>query len=382
MTQVCSDPGKSMRHVATVLFFLAFALTGGRPALADAGIIDRNSATLGSVQDADSIGFRNGSVIVAPIPFSNPTIGSGLVLGAGYLFSIDPGSKPSVIGIAGLRSDNGSMAGGAAINLFWNDNRWQLNLLYARADVNYDLFTSLATIPINQTGDLARAKLAYGVTPELSFGASIRYLDTIISPEVPGLPPIPPPFDQFLRTKYINYGLTSDWDKRDNSIYPTSGFYLQAEAFRGVAIEGILADYSKAYVNATKYFPIHENGVLVGRFSLCGSSDSAPFFDQCSLGGSDKFRGFSATEFLDLRSASAQIEYRHRFSKRLGAVAFGGVGKVGPNYSDFDVGSVQAAYGIGARYRVSKKFPLDFSVDVARNSQSDNTVYVYVGQRF
>ena len=91
---------------------------------------------------------------------------------------------------------------------------------------------------------------------------------------------------------------------------------------------------------------------------------------------------FSATQFLDYNSASLQLEYRHRFTKRLGAVAFAGVGQVGPQFKDLDIGGNHSAVGVGGRYRVSKKFPVDFSVDVSRNSQRENTLYIYVGQRF
>jgi hypothetical protein len=38
--------------------------------------------------------------------------------------------------------------------------------------------------------------------------------------------------------------------------------------------------------------------------------------------------------------------------------------------------------GLGARLRVSKKFPVDFSVDVAVNREDEATTYVYLGQRF
>lgn len=123
-------------------------------------------------------------------------------------------------------------------------------------------------------------------------------------------------------------------------------------------------------------------GVLVAQILACTASDDTPFFDQCSLGSTDGFRAFSATQFLDLRSASIQVEYRQQFTKRLGMVAFGGVGMVGPNDKDLDIGGTHSAFGLGARYRVSKKFPLDFSVDLARNSLNENQLYVYVGQRF
>ncbi|TMV08808.1 hypothetical protein FGK63_06720 [Ruegeria sediminis] len=360
-----------------------FSVSAGMASAQDAhGVLDKHVSTLDDYSKDETVGFRRGSIVVAPIPFSNPTIGSGLVLGAGYLFQLDEGSDPSVIGAGGLRSDNGSMAGAAAINLNLADNRWNVEAIYGKADVQYDLFTSVGVLPIRQDGVLGRLSLSYGVTPDLSFGATFRYLDTTITPAFVGLPPIPPPFDQFLNVKIGNVGVVSDWGTRDDTIYPADGHILHFEATRGYALNGLVQDYSKSYANYTFYLSPWNRGVVATRFSLCAASSETPFFDQCGLGTIDAFRGFSATQFLDFRSASLQVELRQRISKRIGVVAFGGAGQAGSDFSDLDTGGTHTAYGIGARYRVSQKFPLDFSVDFSRNDQQEDNLYIYVGQRF
>jgi surface antigen Omp85-like protein len=375
-------PAKSGRAVLVALTIAAGLFAPAAARAQDQASLEKQLETLPDVGRDSDFGFRNGSVVVAPIPFSNPTIGSGLMLGAGYLFQTDAGSKPSMIGIGGLRSDNGSRGAGLMVNLAFDNNRWLFKSMFADADVRYELFTPVGDIPIRQDGTLARMSLSYGVTPELSFGAALRYLDTEISPNAPGFPPIPPPFNNFLNVEIASFGLVSEWDRRDDTIYATRGGYLQVEAFRNVALTGLVSDYDKFFANYTQYMKIGSSGVLVARVSTCASSTSTPFFDQCSLGATDAFRGFSATQFLDLRAASVQLEYRQQLTKRIGMVGFGGVGMVGPNYSDLEIGGTHSAFGIGARYRVSKKFPLDFAVDIARNSLNENQLYIYVGQRF
>lgn len=352
------------------------------PLIASPSALDKQIDTANSVRDNTDYGFRRGSLVVAPIPFSNPTIGSGLVLGAGYLFSIDPGSKPSVLGVAGLRSDNGTNGYGASFNLYFNDNRWLFESLFAAADARYDLFTSVGTLPLRQKGRLGRVSLSYGVTPQLSFGVEAGYLETDIDLDLDNLPPIPPPFDSFLSTELLDLGFVAQWDTRDDTIYPRSGFNLDIQASYGQALDSSLPDYSKGHANFTHYRSLGQSGVLAARASLCGASEEAPFFEQCWLGLTDAFRGFAATEYLGQRMASVQIEYRQRLSGRFHAVAFGGLGLVGPSWSDLHATGTHAAGGLGLRYRVSEKFPVDLSLDLARNDQSQNTVYVYVGQRF
>jgi len=346
------------------------------------GVIDDQFDAIPDVSEDSNVGFRNGSFIAAPIPFSNPTIGSGLVLGAGYLFSTDETSKPSMIGIAALRSDNGSQGIGLALNLAFNNNRWLFESMFAEADVNYDLYTPVDILPISQDGVFARMSLAYGVTPQLSFGGALRYLETTISPDVPGLPPIPPPFDSFLDVEIASIGVVADWDRRDDTIYATRGGILHAEAFHNVSLSRLGQDYDKAYATYTHHFKLGQSGVLVAHGTICGASSGTPFFDLCGIGVTDAFRGFSATQFIGQRSASLQVEYRHQFTKRFGMVAFGGSGLVGADSDDLDLDGAHNAGGLGVRYRVSKKFPVDFSVDVSHNDLGEDLLYIYVGQRF
>ncbi|MDA7964859.1 BamA/TamA family outer membrane protein [Ruegeria sp.] len=363
---------------------LATTVTVLTAPLAQAGSVtlEANVDPFDEAQEEAAIGFRNGSFIAVPIPFSDPTIGSGLTLGAGYLFQLDESSKPSLFGVAALRSSNGSQAYGGAANFAFDNNRWQIETLYAKANINYDLFTAAGQLPVTQDGDLARIELSYGFTPEISAGLAVRYLNTSVSLDGLGLPPIPPPFDQFLDMEIVTPTLVAAWDWRDDTIYPTSGFNLQTELAYSHTLTGLTGDYSKAFINFTHYWNPIPKGVIAARVSTCAASDETPFFDQCSLGGTDAFRGFPVTQFLDLRSASLQIEYRHQFTKRLGAVAFGGAGQTGDSYGDLSADGTHTAYGLGARYRVSQKFPVDFAVDWAHNDLGEDQLYIYVGQRF
>ncbi len=370
-----------MRHFDVTCLAL---LLGCASSAAHAGSVTLESNVDGfdETQAEASIGFRNGSFIAVPIPFSDPTIGSGLTLGAGYLYQLDAGSKPSLFGVAALRSSNGSQAYGGVANFAFDNNRWQIESLYAKANINYDLFTSAGQLPVTQDGDLARIELSYGFTSQLSAGLAVRYLDTSVRLDGFDLPPIPPPFNQFLNMRIVTPTLVASWDRRDDTIYPTTGSNLQAELSHSYTLEGVTGDYSKAFVNYTQYVSLSPKGVVAARVSTCAASQDTPFFDQCSLGSTDAFRGFPVTQFLNLRSASLQVEYRHRFTKRIGAVAFGGVGQTGDSFSVLSDGGTHSAVGLGVRYRVSKKFPVDFAVDWARNNLDEDQLYIYVGQRF
>lgn len=106
------------------------------------------------------------------------------------------------------------------------------------------------------------------------------------------------------------------------------------------------------------------------------------FFDLCSLGGTDNFRGYPFGEFLDESLLSVQMEYRGRWNNRFRYTIFADAGGVASGFDAFNGDAFEAAGGIGLRYRLSKKFPLDFSIDAAINSNGETMSYVYVGQRF
>ena len=358
-----------------------FLLTTVSPATAGSVTIEPGVEPFDSAQEEDTAGFKNGSVIAVPIPTSDPTLGSGLTVVAGYLFTIDEGSKPSGIGVAALRTSNGSEAYGLAANFAFDNNRWQVETLFADANINYDLFTTAGELPVRQDGQIIRAEFSYGIRPDLSVGIATRYLNTTVAPDADGIV-IPPPFDKFLNMEIISPAAVLQWDRRDDTIYPTRGFNLKAQASRNFTLSGITGDYSKGFVNYTHYFNPVDNGVIAARASTCMASTETPFFDQCSLGATDAFRGFPVTQFLDLRSVSLQVEYRHQFTKRFGAVAFAGAGQTGDSFSNLSSDGTHSAFGLGGRYRVSKKFPVDLSVDWARNDDSEDQLYIYVGQRF
>lgn len=373
--------GRLRLAVATVVALAAATLPLGS-ALAQSSqgtMVEQHLGNVESAAQEQRFGLRNGSFIAAPIPFNSPMIGAGLILGGGYVFQNSAQTRSSNFGLGGFRSENGSNGYGVAANLALRDNSWLIKLFYGQADVYYDLYTSLGPLPIEQTGTLGRIAVSRGLSERFSVGATLRYLETEITPTAGVLPPALRPTADL---ELANIGLVAEWDGRDDNTYPTRGTRIQAEATQGHSLGRIALDYTKAYANLDAFFPVTDTSVLATRLSVCGVSGAAPFFDKCSIGFNDAFRGFNSTRYIGERSVSAQVEFRQRLGKRLGVVVFAGAGVTGSSFGTLEQGGVHSAGGAGLRYRVSKKFPVDFSVDLARNDLGGELLYVYVGQRF
>ncbi|WP_254694243.1 BamA/TamA family outer membrane protein [Sulfitobacter sp. SK012] len=384
----CETPAVSekKRRVTYRSFVQAAAIVGfsslfiPQAATANPNIVDNRFNSVKSVQEKSDYGLRNGSFIVVPVPFTNPIVGAGLAIGGGYLFQLDPEAETSFIGLGGMASDNNSSAYGVAINLSFGSGS-SFNFALAEADLLYDLFVGPVEVPINQDGVLLNSGFDYGLTDTISVGAAVRYLDTTISLQTAGAS-IPADLIPDLGLELLSLGGKFEWDIRDDSDYPTGGARLNVAANFGTSLSGPSRDYLYASANFDAYHSLSETTVVAGRLSTCGASSNAPFFDKCSIGFSDGFRGFSPTQFYNTRLLSAQAEIRQRLGKRFGVVAFGGFGWTGPSFGSLTDNGLRAAGGLGVRYRVSQKFPIDFSVDMSMNNDSEDFLYIYVGQRF
>lgn len=367
----------TVRSWVFALVCFVFLLLIALPATAQDTLSDAMVRNM-EIQPDTAFGLRNGSVIVAPIPIVDPTIGNGLVVVAGYLFHADEGSNTSYFGLGAMKTDGGSQGYGLSGKIFLDSNRWQFGITAGRVELAYDLFLLGVPIPIEQSGKLVKLSGAYGLTPDFAIGVDLRYIDSKLN--LKGQPPNA--LTSLLDLEILNVGLTADWDRRDDSIYPMKGTNLSFKYSRGLIIEGLIGDYDKASLTFDTYATVFGDNVIATRSAVCAASISSPFFDSCALGGVDSFRGFPVTQYIGKRLLSFQAAWRGQLGNRFGYSIFGGIGSVGPEFDDVLDGEYQLAAGLGARYRLSEKFPLTFSLDVTINNENEKLFYVYIGQRF
>lgn len=335
--------------------------------------------------DHTSTSFRSGSLIVAPIPIQDPTIGTGLALGAGYLFSFDEGSDPSTLALGGFRTNNGSEGAALGGSLNFGNGDWTIRAGAAFADLAYDVYILGRPIGINQSGAFVRLGAGYQVTEVFGIDLDLQYLESEIA-----IDPVHVAGGGILGTGLDVATLTADltfgYDTRDDTIYPTSGTQASLRLGWGQVQDntfGLDRDFTRSLAAISHYVPVFDQGVIAGQVTACAVDDETPFFLACLLGASDSFRGYPATQHIGDALASLQVEYRGRFGEsRFGYVAFAGMGAVASDLAGLGDAETLVAGGVGLRFRVSRQFPVDFSLDVAINEQDEVTTYLYVGQRF
>ena len=179
---------------------------------------------------------HRGTILVAPLPIVSPAIGSGIIPLVGYIFPLrekDKVSPPSVIGAAGLFTNNGSRAFTLGGELFIKENRYELKSAYMRGNINYDLYgvgfvsgSAGLKLPLVQTGQLFFIELLRNVGWNIFVGPRFITGNSLITvnPGDAQTPPIPPGVG--LETNLRSIGVEALRDSRPNRFYPTKGMLL------------------------------------------------------------------------------------------------------------------------------------------------------------
>ena len=85
----------------------------------------------------------NGSFVIAPLPIVSPAIGSGLIPIIGYITPVPQKEReetPSVVGAGGLITNNGSRAFFLGTDLYFNQERYEVEAVYAHGSLDYSLY--------------------------------------------------------------------------------------------------------------------------------------------------------------------------------------------------------------------------------------------------
>jgi outer membrane protein assembly factor BamA len=177
-------------------------------------------------------------------------------------------------------------------------------------------------------------------------------------------------------------GILLDYDTRDSKFYPHSGSFLDVNTnFAGEAL-GSDRNYQKYEIGCNLYREIGESKILAWRTTACFMGGDAPYYDLCMFGGeSDAMRGYIGGQYRDDVSLTTQVEYRWRFYKRLGMVAFAGIGEVAPKLSEMNTENILHSFGGGIRFRASEEQRVNLSIDYAVGKDSD-ALYFRIGEAF
>lgn len=324
-----------------------------------------------------------GNFLVVPIPLSNPTLGTGLILGAGYFYPQTVEQKAaqpaSVTGAAGMYTSNDSYALGIGQASYWNEDKWRfkggagyadlkLTLLApsggasaqeADWDVEGGFFT--AQISRNVGGDWYAGIFGQFVDIDQSFSFDISSSTFAVPSEI----------------RSSGLGLNLSFDSRDMPSNAYTGRYFQLSGLFNSQSLGSDQDYQAYSMSYRAYHLLKPKFVLAWEVAGCDREGSAPLWDACRI----DLRGFSTTDYMGKSSAYGQAEARLKLSKHWGVVAFAGAGQITSSFTGLSNQDWVPSYGFGLRFMVMQSQRINMRLDYGWSTDSD-AVYLAVGEAF
>jgi len=314
-----------------------------------------------------------------PVPISNPTIGTGLGAISMYLFQAGENAPPSTFMLGGFWANSKSWAGGMGGVVHTKNDTYRISGWVGYFDVNTEFFgvgggagDRGESITINQYGPFLAPRLLRRVANNLYLGVGYRLVTVTTAITNP---PDWLPGDILrdgIKIRSSGLGLVAEYDSRDNEFNPFAGSYLLLTSNFAREALGSDRDYEQYNAGYNYYANVGKDRVLAWRLTGCFTGGDAPFYDICLFGGEkDAIRGYVGGQYRDETSITTQLEYRWKFYKKWGMVAFAGVGQVAPSLSEMSTDNLLPSYGVGIRFMASEEQRVNLGIDYARGKDSD-----------
>jgi outer membrane protein assembly factor BamA len=177
----------------------------------------------------------------------------------------------------------------------------------------------------------------------------------------------------------VGLGASAFWDARDSRYYPRAGTYAEVVATLHSAAWG--SDYTFAeFRGDVRAYRSLGPGVWAGQAYAASVAGTAPFQLLPLLGGADRMRGYREGRYRDDVYWTVQTGYRFPLFWRLKGVAFASVGAVGGRLGTPLAEDVEAAVGLGGRFRFTDD-GVHGRLDLAY-SPTGLELYVSLGEAF
>lgn len=289
---------------------------------------------------------------------------------------------PSISGLFGLKTENGTWAGSVFHFGSWRQDSIRYIGALVRPSVNLTYYGGNDTpipengLDYNLDGWFLLQKLMFRIGGSNVFiGGQFSYFSSTSTFEfgqsIPGIDSWELDFDN------TGLGFIFNYDSRDNIFTPNSGidaeisstFYIGGPGLFSTEQEYLITSAGNRY-----YKDIFKDIVFGWRIDGDFSSGGTPFYAMPFI----SLRGIPAMRYQDQHALTTEIETRWNITNRWGIVGFGGVGRTADLVSNFSDGKSRWAGGMGFRYLIARVLNFYAGVDIARGPE-DWAVYIQAG---
>jgi len=153
-------------------------------------------------------------------------------------------------------------------------------------------------------------------------------------------------------------------DSRDNIFFPNSGGYSRIKLIFYMQAIGSDFDFNSYEIDFRRYFALKPDKVVAAQIFANMVTGNQPFYELPMIGGGQLMRGYYQGRYRDRNYLSGQMEYRTYFWKRLGFVAFAGVGDVAEEFKYFRIRDVKVSWGGGLRIKFNEAEKVNLRMDI------------------
>jgi outer membrane protein assembly factor BamA len=340
----------------------------------------------------DSLDTKKRSSLNA-YPYAFYTPESKFAVGAGgiYIFYTGKGKelRPSKIGFGGYYSTNKQYKLSLNPNFYFFDNK-----LYVEVPTSYGYFINKYwgagdETPVYDSAGYAIKSFTSTLTaqvPPVLFAADrtgiiLDYDYTVIDDKMGNELLMNDSLPGSNGGTLFGFGTDLLWDSRDNIFFPNKGGY---QYFKIVIYPGGTSDfvYSMLELDVRAYRSFAPDHVFAFNFYVQSAIGETPFYKMPSLGGPKRMRGYFFGRYRDNFYGMLQVEYRQYFWKRLGFVAFGGLGNVSENILEYSFNNLKYSYGVGLRFLFNKKQKVNLRMDIGFGNDGNRGIYFGIQEAF
>ncbi len=331
-----------------------------------------------------------------PIIVTEPAVGYGAGLNLLFLHdslasSAERKSPPSMSGVVGAGTENGTLFGAAYHLGFWKEDTIRTTTAVGAMDINMNFYLGDLGVDMNLKGYMAYQEVMFRIKDSDFFlGGNYLYVDIDSTRNRGELPILNPLFEHQFKMGAL--ALVAQYDTRDTTFTPSKGIFAKGTLRRFDESFGGNENFWRYGAKVFYFHPLSEKfilGVRVEGESVDASDgDMVPFMANPSI----NIRGIQAMRYQGEKMMLGEVQLRWEFIERWNIVFFGGAGKVFGNEYQFEpgIGAVEenisfqdapshAAGGVGFRYELARKYGLWGGLDFATSKDNDFAFYITVG---
>lgn len=331
-----------------------------------------------------------------PVIVTEPALGYGGGLNLMFLHdslasSMERKSPPSISGVVGVGTENGTLFGAAYHLGFWKEDSIRSTTAIGALNANMNFYLRDIGIDMNLKGYVAYQELMFRLGESNFFlGGNYIYTDIESKKNNEELPLLDPLFEQEFKMGALS--AVVQYDTRDTIFTPSEGLFAKATLRRFDEKFGGNENFWRYGAKAFYFHPLMDDVILglrvEGEAVHTSEGDRVPYIANPSI----NMRGITAMRYQGEKMLLGEVQLRWEFIERWNMVLFGGAGKVyGDEYRfiprtgaveesiRFQDAPVHPAGGVGFRYELARKYGLWGGLDFATNEENDFAFYITIG---